>query len=93
MSVNNVGIAEPEFGYRKSGRLGPFRKHAGVRAYDGLPISACAQPSCEREQGFLPSAPCLFRIHVNDGEWPQKNECSTFRYSASILAVVAVKTL
>jgi hypothetical protein len=72
VGVNDIGLTEPVFCKQKSGGLCPLSKNAGVRAYDRLPVSACAQPSRQREKGFLAPAPGLFRIDVNDREWPQK---------------------
>jgi len=84
MCMDNIGGAQSPRGDRESGRLSSLRENAGRRASDGLPVPVRAQPPRQREQGLLPAAPGLFGVYVNNREWSQKNDFSTFQASSAL---------
>ena len=65
--MDDIGCAQPEFFGREAFGVCAFRQGACGRTNDGLIKPTRSQPLCELQQGFLPAAPGVARVNVNDG--------------------------
>jgi len=67
MGMDDIGCTQPECFGREAFGVCAFRQGACGRTNDGLIKPTRSQPLCELQQGFLPAAPGVARVNVNDG--------------------------